>query len=66
MDNIDVKYSDDFILILDSIIKRQSNLIDHHVKILMNNVYYKGATIHEPDTHVNYNFQNMKISFNLF
>lgn len=41
MDNIDVKYSDDFILILDSIIKRQSNLIDHHVKSI-NNFYEFG------------------------
>lgn len=28
----------------------KGNLIDHHVKILMNNSYYRGVTILEPDT----------------
>ena len=37
MDNIDVKFSDDFILILDSLIKKKSDLIDekrtHRIKL---------------------------------
>lgn len=41
MDNIDVKFSDDFILILDSLIKKKSDLIDHHVKSI-NNFYEFG------------------------
>lgn len=30
--------------------KTIGNLIDHHVKTLMNNPFYKGVTIPEPDT----------------
>ena len=32
--------------------KTFGNLIDHHVKILMNNSYYRGVSIPEPDTMV--------------
>lgn len=41
MENIDVKFSDDFILILESIIKKRSNLIDHHIRSI-NNFYEFG------------------------
>lgn len=31
------------------------NLIEHHVKILMNNPYYRGVAIPEPDVLVRHN-----------
>lgn len=30
----------------------KGNLIEHHVKILMNNPYYRGVAIPEPDVFV--------------
>lgn len=38
--------------------KTFGNLIDHHVRILMNNPYYRGVTIPEPDTMVFLSFDS--------
>lgn len=38
MENIDIKYSDDFLLILDNVINKRENLINHHIDSI-NNFY---------------------------